>query len=263
MADSRTFTCFPKLPLEIRIKIWEEAANLPRNLDIWAHTTGKATSFRRSNRDREVVDEYTMFKFTTRQPVPGVLLASKESRAASRKFFHLSFGSDLDYGSGLEVITHPEILRNFEADRICPMGPYTEDSSTWMWCAEPPPSCAVNIYHTSTMRPDPLDQLLFQANGFHDEILLYYCEKLVKISGPFDFVDISDGYATFRAWKALSEAKDRLTRTFDAGVVRPMADIVRRHEEEDLEPPTEEEIDIGWDMPEIKFVALVVQGVRY
>jgi len=142
------------------------------------------------------------------------------------------------------------------------MGPYTSDSSTWMWCAVPPPSCAVNVYHTSTIRPDPVDQLLFQADDFHNEILLCYCEELVKISGPFDSVNISDGYATFRKWKALSEAKNRLTRILEIGIARRRADIVRCHEE-GLEPPTAEELDLGWDMPEIKFVAPVVQGVRY
>ncbi|KAE8444090.1 hypothetical protein EG329_000872 [Mollisiaceae sp. DMI_Dod_QoI] len=260
MADSRTFTCFAKFPLEIRNMIWEEAANLPRNLDIWTQMTGTATYGNRYA-DPPEMEEYKTFRFTTRQPVPGFLLATKESRAATRKYFELSFGNYIEL-DGFSLAIKPEILRNFETDRICPMGPYTEDSAIDMWCANPPLSCAVNVYQ-NTMQADPLNKLFYFADGFHKEILLYYCEEGVNISGSFDFVDISQDQATTREWKALENANEILKRTFENGVMERQKLIKHKHDKDGKAPRTEAELDLGWEFPKIRFVALVANSVRH
>jgi len=263
MAELRTFTCFPELPLEIRNMVWKEAANLPRNLDIWARPTG-VTCYR----DMEYWDErlewkeYRTFRFTTRQPVPGVLVATKESRAATRQFFDMCFGSCIDWGGGVKITTNPEILRNFQADRICPMGPYSTEASDYLWGSEPPPSCAVNLYRTSKDDPDPLSKLLFYADGFHEEILLYYCEETVAINGPFDFLELSEEQSSHLEWQALLEARRMLQEHFDSETELCIEEAKLSHEEQGLGPPTEEVLDFGWVFPTTKFVALVVNGIR-
>jgi hypothetical protein len=108
--------------------IWEAAANLPRYLDIWARPTGEAFYV---DEEDQTVEKVKTFRFTTRQSIPGFLLATRESKAATRKFFHLSSGISHDY-SNPKMSIRPEILRNFNADRICPMGPYTEEADTEM-----------------------------------------------------------------------------------------------------------------------------------
>ena len=238
--------------------IWKEAANLPRNLDIWARPTGKI-SYRNDDLEWE---HFRTFRFTTRRPVPGVLLATKELRAASKEFFRMSFGENMHWGSGGKIIMHHEILRNFEADRLCPMGPFTEEASNWFWGAVPPPSCAVNLYRASMSEPDPLHSLLFEADCFHDEILFYYCEKLIPINGPFDFIELSEEQAFYREWKAFLEARGRLQGKFDLEVRQRQREITRRHKRQGLKPPTKDELDLGWVCPEFKCVALIVDGVR-
>jgi hypothetical protein len=238
--------------------IWKAAANLPRNLDIWARPTG-TTSYRNDDLEWE---EFKTFRYTTRQPVPGVLLATKESRAASREFFHMNFGENIDWGGGFKIDMNCEIMRNFEADRLCPMGPFTEYASSYFWGALPPPSCAVNLYRASTDEPDPLEKLMFYADGFHDEILFYYCEKLIPINGPFDFIELSEEQAFYREWKTFLEAKERLQQQFDYWVERRRDDIKRKHERMDLGPPTEDDLNLGWICPHFKCVALIVNGVR-
>ena len=263
MAELRTFTCFPTLPLEIRNMIWKEAANLPRNLDIWTHPTG-VTSYRdmEYGDDRLEWKKYRTFRYTTRQPVPGVLIATKESRAAAREFFDMSFGIYIDWGGGVKITTNPEILRNFQADRICPMGPYSEEASGYLWSAEPSPSCAVNLYRTPKGDPDPLSKLLFYADGFHEEILLYYCEETVAINGSFDFLELSEEQASYLEWQALLEARRMLQEDFDSETGLSIEEAKLRHEEQSLGPPTQENLDLGWVFPRIKFMALVVNGIR-
>ena len=174
----------------------------------------------------------------------------------------MSFGEDIDWGGAVKIILHHEILRDFEADRLCPMGPFSEDASTYFWGRMPPPSCAVNLYRSSTHEPDPVDQLLFIAEGFHDEILFYYCEKLAPINGPFDFVELSEEQAFYRELKAFLEEKERLQRKFDCEVKQGQKYIVRKHEENELEPPTENDLRIGWVCPKFRCVTLIVNGLR-
>jgi hypothetical protein len=263
MAELRTFTCFPELPLEIRNLVWKKAANFPRNLDIWARPTG-VTRYRdmKYGDDRLEWKEYRTFRYTTRQPVPGVLIATRESRAATREFFDMSFGSYVDWGGGVKITTNPEILRNFQADRICPMGPYSGEASGHLWSAETPPSCAVNLYRTSKDDLNPVDELLFYADDYHEEILLYYCEETVAINGPFDFLELTEEQASYLEWQALLEARRMLQEYFDSETELWIEEAKLSHEEQGLGPPTHEDLNIGWVVPRIKFVALVVDGIR-
>lgn len=88
----RAFACFPRLPLEIRNMIWVEAANHPRNLDIWAQPTGNMVYWDLDINNQRVVKTHDTFRFKTRQPIPELLTATKESRAATKDYFQVSFG---------------------------------------------------------------------------------------------------------------------------------------------------------------------------
>jgi len=72
------FMPFSRLPIEIRLKIWEAALPGPRVV----HTTGVLSRMRGE----------TWWALRTNCKVPSVLLASRESRLVALKFYVLSFG---------------------------------------------------------------------------------------------------------------------------------------------------------------------------
>jgi hypothetical protein len=106
-----------------------------------------------------------------------------------------------------------------------------------------------------------LNKLLVWADGFHEEILLYYCEEIIAVNGPFEFIDISEDQAFYREWKPLLEAGQTLQLYFDTKGEGRRVDIKKSLEKKGLKPPTEDELDFGWDFPVIRTVALVVNGV--
>jgi len=260
MAVSRMFTCFPRLPLEIRNMIWEEAANLPRNLDIWTIPTGNASYSEEDEYGSLVRKEFSFYQYKTRQPHPGVLLATKESRAATHKHFQWSLQMDArEAPVDFTITTYPNVLRNFKADRICPMGRYTEDSALNLWCDEAPPSCAVNIYQSEIHT----EKLLFWANNLHEEILLYYCEGVVNISGPFEFVDLFEEEEASSEWEALSKEKQELEDQLQHEIAWKQNRLKKMNKEKGMEPPTVAELnECASYFPKIRLVSLVVDGVR-
>lgn len=190
----------------------EYAANLPRNLDIWATKTATIRV------KPEFSDGFTVtpFKFTTKQPPPGILLASKESRAIGLESYYLRFGIfDLEMAhpeshritpnhnpDTLNLDVPPTIWRNFYADRVCLMGPYEEDAHLSMRRAYGPPSCVVSLYvkPSDLHLPGPLDKIPDYADEFHEEILLYYCEQETSILRSFDFIHLPEDLAETKEW---------------------------------------------------------------
>lgn len=104
------FTCFVKLPPELRVMIWEVVAN--RNVDIRARGDDPEEDL--------CTAEVPPLKFWTTQPVPGVLHANQEARQVGLKFYELSFGAQRFPGDVL-FSGQPRIYCNFAADRICLM----------------------------------------------------------------------------------------------------------------------------------------------
>ncbi|KUJ21376.1 uncharacterized protein LY89DRAFT_770729 [Mollisia scopiformis] len=136
LPNSRAFTLFPQLPVELRRAIWEHAANLPRNLDVWALWGGPRYIL--DTRDEK-------FELATRQPIPGVLLASKKSREATQKYFELGYGVEIKGRLGGKVVIPPKVPRNLSADTICPMGIYTASSQEALWRDHPTACWAINV----------------------------------------------------------------------------------------------------------------------
>jgi len=79
-----TFHPFPELPIELRTKIWDEAALVPRIVKIGVIETEENLHQRR-------------ITYKTRTPVPALLRANQESRKQGLKYYSLSFGSTSDY----------------------------------------------------------------------------------------------------------------------------------------------------------------------
>ena len=104
----RTFTCFSRLPFELRKSIWEYSCRHERNLDIWV--TPLPPVF--------YVDEPQPFKYVTTTSPPVVLHTCHESRAAGLKHYDLSFGTTAyRVGAHLWSVYKPEQLYvNFNTD---------------------------------------------------------------------------------------------------------------------------------------------------
>ncbi|TVY88621.1 hypothetical protein LAWI1_G004044 [Lachnellula willkommii] len=71
--QSPIFTAFPRLPIELRFKIWENASMATRTL--------------------ELMYCFTKQRFSAFQPVPAVLHTCREARQAGKRIYFLSFGS--------------------------------------------------------------------------------------------------------------------------------------------------------------------------
>lgn len=265
-ATSQTFTCFPNLPLELRNTVWEYASNQPRNLDIWAPTIGSLNFQWSPQHDKT---EYTIHKFCSTQPVPGVLHANRESRVVALKFYELSFGSDCRFHPGdiLAVSFPARIYHNVESDRLCPMGSWGEASRCHFWTLNPPSSCAVNICDADALNeireildndPDDPDDSL--SCGCFQEIILYRCEDDLSKSGLIEFMELSEGNTTAQEWTRLCQEQVLLLQAFERFQMAEKERIRDRHREKGDNTP--EDPETWYTAPRIKLMAIVVDGMR-
>ncbi|KAH7379840.1 hypothetical protein BKA64DRAFT_749993 [Cadophora sp. MPI-SDFR-AT-0126] len=124
--DSPTvnFILFPKLPTEMRLKVWKIVANETRNIDIWVRNlyitpVDGGQSF------------WAPYYLYTGAKVPAVLHTSHESRVEGLKHYTLDFGTQFRYPRSyhnysypaVEVRFQPQIYINWEVDRLCLMRP--------------------------------------------------------------------------------------------------------------------------------------------
>lgn len=119
-APPRIFTFFPKLPLEMQFMIWNEAANIPRYVDIWHRPI--------FHRDSEIPClANALISFTK---VPTVLHVCQNSRKEALKHYtHFrawEWKCKHDYSSHVQ----PKIYINWNADVICAMD--TSRSEEWL-----------------------------------------------------------------------------------------------------------------------------------
>jgi hypothetical protein len=293
--EARTFTLFPKLPKELRIAIWEETANLPRNLDVWCSYTGEGVY----QSDTAIV-LYNKFEFTTRQPIPGVLLANKESREAAQKYFEMSFGVEIpvweevdDDDEEAKVVLPPRILRNVQADRICPMGPALLFKGREMWRHNAPKRCAFNVarelvrqglmsHFNDLMISMKSSTNTFPISSFPTELLLYYCkrsptisgERSPAINGPFDFMEILEEQSDSDEWATLEKAKSIVINTVNSRMpgwtsfMEEKAEQINtmRQQNQDVAEAMlslEQHLASRPTLPSIRFVALIIDGIRY
>jgi hypothetical protein len=77
------FSCFSKLPLELRLEIWN-LGMLPRTVDVFLHRIGRANSI-----------DWPLVELYSRNPVPVSLQVCQESRAEAKRTYKLCFGTHL------------------------------------------------------------------------------------------------------------------------------------------------------------------------
>jgi hypothetical protein len=117
-----TFTCFGKLPFELRLMIWEFACWHERALDIWlAKPFGRTIKLVFDNPLDDDDEELDSFKYITTTLPPAVLHACQDSRAAGLKHYDLAFGTRSEIGY-TQILAPAHIYANFETDRIFLMG---------------------------------------------------------------------------------------------------------------------------------------------
>jgi len=119
-----TFTCFPKLPKEIQLNIWKEAASETRNVGVWIHLVEFGDLHHGNGDDNP-------YLFTTNVGHPAILHTSRESRREGLRFYQLTLGSTCQvHGPKIPpfTVTFPaRTYINWKADRICIMQPLFRD----------------------------------------------------------------------------------------------------------------------------------------
>lgn len=112
------FTCFPKLPPELRHKIWHNACSVPRLIDLWPKLTGPAETA------QDFFEEFEIPPFILKshcQRIPPILHTSKEAREVGLQNYELSFGTAFNqsmHGARFLITKDPEIYVNWKYDII-------------------------------------------------------------------------------------------------------------------------------------------------
>jgi hypothetical protein len=116
---SSTLTLFPKLPIEIRLKIWKIMCYIQRNVDITTE------HFIISDNENSTTDYPYFYKSSC--PSPAVLHVSQESRSEGLKHYQLDFTVKyeicFDQTQPATVTTKPKIYFNWKVDRLCIVDP--------------------------------------------------------------------------------------------------------------------------------------------
>lgn len=136
--NGRTFTCFPRMPLELRLEIWRLASCVPRTVDVWTATDDFSDcrnifTFQRTESPKPSI-------YYTANAVPGILHTSREAREIGLQSYILDLGNHFETSPTLaphfevrrillrlEVVVPPQIYINWKYDIICPR--YHYDSS--------------------------------------------------------------------------------------------------------------------------------------
>ncbi|KUJ21375.1 uncharacterized protein LY89DRAFT_715572 [Mollisia scopiformis] len=250
---THTFTCFPLLPPEIRHSIvnilsipisssgsampvsglfsplpnsayvalnfhletqinclqWAEASNVPRNLDIRC----SEQEGRYGYENREAIS-CRWYKSTQRPP--SVLSVNRESRSIAVKYYELSFGevSRLLPTTKATIQAPATIWYNRNADRLCPMGDFSDPGAKELWFSNgAPPSCALNVIDLYPI----LDSLLTCAQGFaySSDLFLYWTpfhSSDIQHRGQFNFSAMVEEQADALTWQILLHSKDEIVK---------------------------------------------------
>ncbi|KAE9374288.1 hypothetical protein N431DRAFT_455068 [Stipitochalara longipes BDJ] len=115
--EGSKFTCFPKLPLEVRRKIWKNVCSVTRVIDLWGRFPFETFDGHHGPNAPILYESYA-------RKAPAILHASRESRAIGLEQYSLSFGYNIrefDGQASLLVSIPAEIYVNWECDIICPV----------------------------------------------------------------------------------------------------------------------------------------------
>jgi hypothetical protein len=236
--------------------IWKLVANMPRNIDV-ACLLGEVVTFAEDGHS-DVTDKHHQYQYTSTQPAPRILLVNRESRAVGLKSYALSFGSRVQVDVSTKIIfaAPANIWRNFNQDRICPMGDFSEDAALEFWWEDQSSCFALNAYRARGGNPSPLDLFIEWADVFLEDldIFLYYDEEDKKTyPGRFEFVEMTEPNGPDREWEFLNQSQERLLEKF-----KPTASSsihIRKGHNRDIKIPAD------WS-PKITLVKLVLEGTQ-
>jgi hypothetical protein len=121
---SLEFTHFPKLPPELRLKIWKEACYIPRVVDLWVEDPSKYEEDDWNNNDSP-----EPLTYVSHTRVPAVLQVSKEARAVALQHYTPLPSPGIEKQKGAEESSQSEdsysrscpIYINWQCDIVCPV----------------------------------------------------------------------------------------------------------------------------------------------
>ncbi|KAK0113468.1 hypothetical protein ONS96_014332 [Cadophora gregata f. sp. sojae] len=121
------FALFPKLPAELRVRIWKLASNETRNVDIWVRNIHVGIW----NSPYAGTPTWSPYALYSSTKAPSILHVCHESRVEGLKYYVLDFGSTFKFKNyktdkrfpNMRVTMPPQIYINWDVDRICIMRP--------------------------------------------------------------------------------------------------------------------------------------------
>lgn len=190
-----TFTCFPKLPIELRLKIWKAACFIPRNVDIWYRNLCNVV---RGDRMGTCCAEHDMdcplYALKT-QSQPAVLHTCRESRSEASTHYTLDFGTEFNISPGVELRTDDQILINWEVDRACPVWNINWDINFYEF----------QYHHIAINLGDLNDDQEWMISSFRaagsrfsqchlEEVWIYHQKETAWGLGEFEYAEVDNAY---------------------------------------------------------------------
>ncbi|KAE9380647.1 hypothetical protein N431DRAFT_449406 [Stipitochalara longipes BDJ] len=223
MADDvsgESFTVFPKLPPEIRLKIWADVSCIPRHIPIHYVSMGIITMGVRE--EDELYDHFTPFRFVSPQAVSALLHTCRESREVGMKHYKLQFTTEWDCLS-FTFSTPPQIYINGSCDRVGFQGTYIEGSDIAIW------GCvgryqikrlSINIaniidgenYVDGVRGIDLVGGFMYWYHENMEELQIYYDPVEINIGERFQFVDFELSQMKTTEGEKLLQAKMKLEK---------------------------------------------------
>ena len=129
--DDQMFELFPRLPAEVRLKIWGIACSVPRTIPLWLQLLGSDPEFHKaiSAVERALISprvNKSMYQFATSTYTPPVLESCAEAKREGSRYYTLEFGSKIQDKINevdLTITIPPRIYVNWEVDTLCFMPP--------------------------------------------------------------------------------------------------------------------------------------------
>ncbi|KAH6712789.1 hypothetical protein BKA61DRAFT_656885 [Leptodontidium sp. MPI-SDFR-AT-0119] len=293
-----TFTCFPRLPLEIRLKIWRAIAKLPRVVMLSEVRYDNMGTERWETRTSVVLQ-----KIKTGQPA--VIQICHESRSECLTFYQLVLGTRCQLevytriGSTCVVDVHePTIYFNNLKDTLyvcCPSLPgHTKnpDKSYWLdfWGVNP----AVKGLKSVAFNADELDMMssyeewddyrpiesiidFFEAHREVEEVILVVKGfNSVPTKGDFEFVELDQNFVNndsantdiiqrhlIGIFNMLKEVHESEAKKKEHGRThRKVMDTLLGWHEEEIENPAPPEPEDPFIYPKIKIMGITRNGTR-
>jgi hypothetical protein len=139
--EGHTFTCFGRLPTEIRLMIWAHTCQHVRHLNLMRASIPTEEYphvlqdfWQRNERDVE----QNMFRHVTSTPPPAILHVCIESRGVGLKHYQLSFGRIARVGMGKFFMDVPSHIPCTVGDVLEAMYPTSEDQRELLPVTQPP-----------------------------------------------------------------------------------------------------------------------------